>query len=253
MGTASALPGCATAWLYWWRTLMALLLARNTWCSLWGRDAHVQGGCCEETGWGVVDCTGLFPSPALPNLRPAPTPSPEPSFPLALQASACWTSPPWEPPRPAGSPLACLLCSLFHSGPPGRGSTWWAGRVGTQQACSRPGWAGGEICCVPDWVASGPTVQEKPEPVPLESRSCVLIRRDLVALPASLINQIGYRCHPKLYSEGDPGEKLELVAGEPHPHPVYCMQLPCRLCFLPSCEQWTHHQSVKKKNILNFL
>lgn len=55
---------------------------------------------------------------------------------------------------------------------------------------------------------------EKPEPVPLESRSCVLIRRDLVALPASLISQIGYRCHPKLYSEGDPGEKLELVAGE---------------------------------------
>ncbi|XP_063791902.1 nucleus accumbens-associated protein 2 [Pseudophryne corroboree] len=47
----------------------------------------------------------------------------------------------------------------------------------------------------------------------LESRSCVLIRRDLVALPASLISQIGYRCHPKLYSEGDPGEKLELVAG----------------------------------------
>ncbi|KAJ7418496.1 Nucleus accumbens-associated protein 2 [Willisornis vidua] len=57
--------------------------------------------------------------------------------------------------------------------------------------------------------------QEKPEQIPLENRSCVLIRRDLVALPASLISQIGYRCHPKLYSEGDPGEKLELVA-------VYC-------------------------------
>ncbi|XP_069097736.1 nucleus accumbens-associated protein 2 [Pleurodeles waltl] len=58
-------------------------------------------------------------------------------------------------------------------------------------------------------------VQEKPDPIPgsMESRSCVLIRRDLVALPASLISQIGYRCHPKLYSEGDPGEKLELVAG----------------------------------------
>ncbi|XP_025905273.1 nucleus accumbens-associated protein 2 [Nothoprocta perdicaria] len=55
--------------------------------------------------------------------------------------------------------------------------------------------------------------QEKPEQIPLENRSCVLIRRDLVALPASLISQIGYRCHPKLYSEGDPGEKLELVAG----------------------------------------
>lgn len=71
----------------------------------------------------------------------------------------------------------------------------------------------------PDRVASVPTVQEKPEPVPLESRSCVLIRRDLVALPASLISQIGYRCHPKLYSEGDPGEKLELVAGEAPPRP----------------------------------
>ncbi|KAL1766698.1 nucleus accumbens-associated protein 2 [Sigmodon hispidus] len=32
-------------------------------------------------------------------------------------------------------------------------------------------------------------VQEKPEPVPLESRSCVLICRDLVALPVSLISQ----------------------------------------------------------------
>ncbi|XP_028319170.1 nucleus accumbens-associated protein 2 [Gouania willdenowi] len=47
----------------------------------------------------------------------------------------------------------------------------------------------------------------------LENRNCVLIRRDLVALPASLISQIGYRCHPKLYTEGEPGEKLELVAG----------------------------------------
>lgn len=72
----------------------------------------------------------------------------------------------------------------------------------------------------PDPAGSVSTVQEKPEPVPLESRSCVLIRRDLVALPASLISQIGYRCHPKLYSEGDPGEKLELVAGEAPPHPA---------------------------------
>ncbi|KAG9353889.1 hypothetical protein JZ751_012013 [Albula glossodonta] len=51
-------------------------------------------------------------------------------------------------------------------------------------------------------------------PLSLENRSCVLIRRDLVALPASLISQIGYRCHPKLYTEGDPGEKLELVGGQ---------------------------------------
>lgn len=50
-------------------------------------------------------------------------------------------------------------------------------------------------------------------PLSLENRSCVLVRRDLVALPASLISQIGYRCHPKLYTEGDPGEKLELVGG----------------------------------------
>ncbi|CAJ0966712.1 unnamed protein product, partial [Ranitomeya imitator] len=57
--------------------------------------------------------------------------------------------------------------------------------------------------------------QEKADQIQtsMENRSCVLIRRDLVALPASLISQIGYRCHPKLYSEGDPGEKLELVAG----------------------------------------
>ncbi|XP_019746112.1 nucleus accumbens-associated protein 2 isoform X1 [Hippocampus comes] len=58
---------------------------------------------------------------------------------------------------------------------------------------------------------------DKPEmaavPLALENRNCVLIRRDLVALPASLISQIGYRCHPKLYTEGDPGEKLELVVG----------------------------------------
>lgn len=65
--------------------------------------------------------------------------------------------------------------------------------------------------------ANSYNMQDKPEmaavPLALENRNCVLIRRDLVALPASLISQIGYRCHPKLYTEGDPGEKLELVAG----------------------------------------
>uniref|UniRef100_A0A3B4BHU7 BTB domain-containing protein n=1 Tax=Periophthalmus magnuspinnatus TaxID=409849 RepID=A0A3B4BHU7_9GOBI len=64
--------------------------------------------------------------------------------------------------------------------------------------------------------ANSYNIQDKPEmaavPLALENRNCVLIRRDLVALPASLISQIGYRCHPKLYTEGDPGEKLELVA-----------------------------------------
>lgn len=77
--------------------------------------------------------------------------------------------------------------------------------------------------------------QEKPEQIPLENRSCVLIRRDLVALPASLISQIGYRCHPKLYSEGDPGEKLELVAGN---LPLECLWIAAAfllgLCS-PSC------------------
>ena len=70
------------------------------------------------------------------------------------------------------------------------------------------------------------SVQDKPEmaavPLALENRNCVLIRRDLVALPASLISQIGYRCHPKLYTEGDPGEKLELVAGR-HAHTNTCI------------------------------
>uniref|UniRef100_A0A3Q2WK17 Nucleus accumbens associated 1, BEN and BTB (POZ) domain containing a n=1 Tax=Haplochromis burtoni TaxID=8153 RepID=A0A3Q2WK17_HAPBU len=37
--------------------------------------------------------------------------------------------------------------------------------------------------------------------------------RDLSCLPAELIAQIGNRCHPKLYEEGDPAEKLELVSG----------------------------------------
>ncbi|XP_051971622.1 nucleus accumbens-associated protein 2 [Xyrauchen texanus] len=65
--------------------------------------------------------------------------------------------------------------------------------------------------------ANAYAITEKSEmpltPLTLENRSCVLIRRDLVALPASLISQIGYRCHPKLYKEGNPGEKLELVGG----------------------------------------
>ncbi|XP_038586535.1 nucleus accumbens-associated protein 2-like isoform X2 [Micropterus salmoides] len=50
-------------------------------------------------------------------------------------------------------------------------------------------------------------------PLANERRPCVLVGRDNMALPASLISQIGYRCHPSLYTEGDPGEKVELVAG----------------------------------------
>uniref|UniRef100_A0A8C5D5K3 Uncharacterized protein n=1 Tax=Gouania willdenowi TaxID=441366 RepID=A0A8C5D5K3_GOUWI len=38
-------------------------------------------------------------------------------------------------------------------------------------------------------------------------------RHELASLPAELISQIGNRCHPKLYEEGDPAEKLELVNG----------------------------------------
>ncbi|XP_028852131.1 nucleus accumbens-associated protein 2 [Denticeps clupeoides] len=60
-------------------------------------------------------------------------------------------------------------------------------------------------------------IQDKMEfssiPVSLESRFCVLLGGDREALPASLISQIGYRCHPALYTEGDPGERLELIAG----------------------------------------
>ncbi|KAI9541703.1 hypothetical protein NQZ68_027067 [Dissostichus eleginoides] len=62
-----------------------------------------------------------------------------------------------------------------------------------------------------------PYIQEKVEmlslPLANERRPCVLVGRDNMALPASLISQIGFRCHPSLYTEGDPGEKVELVAG----------------------------------------
>ncbi|KAM6954533.1 nucleus accumbens-associated protein 2 [Aplochiton taeniatus] len=65
--------------------------------------------------------------------------------------------------------------------------------------------------------ANNPYLQEKMEllslPLVTERRPCVLIGRDTMALPASLISQIGYRCHPTLYTEGDPGEKVELVGG----------------------------------------
>ncbi|XP_051940577.1 nucleus accumbens-associated protein 1-like isoform X2 [Hippocampus zosterae] len=38
-------------------------------------------------------------------------------------------------------------------------------------------------------------------------------RQELASLPSELISQIGNRCHSKLYEEGDPAEKLELVSG----------------------------------------
>ncbi|MEQ2290752.1 hypothetical protein AMECASPLE_006266 [Ameca splendens] len=78
-----------------------------------------------------------------------------------------------------------------------------------------------------------PYIQEKLELLPLplanERRPCVLVGRDNMALPASLISQIGYRCHPSLYTEGDPGEKVELVAGSS----VYMTRgqlMNCHLC-----------------------
>ncbi|XP_001365621.1 nucleus accumbens-associated protein 1 [Monodelphis domestica] len=56
-------------------------------------------------------------------------------------------------------------------------------------------------------------VEALPEQVASESRNRIRVRQDLASLPAELINQIGNRCHPKLYDEGDPAEKLELVTG----------------------------------------
>uniref|UniRef100_A0A673LX86 Nucleus accumbens-associated protein 1-like n=4 Tax=Sinocyclocheilus rhinocerous TaxID=307959 RepID=A0A673LX86_9TELE len=64
----------------------------------------------------------------------------------------------------------------------------------------------------------GATASERVESLPdhltVESRGRgVRVRQDLASLPTELIAQIGNRCHPKLYEEGDPAEKLELVTG----------------------------------------
>uniref|UniRef100_A0A671T2I5 Nucleus accumbens-associated protein 1-like n=1 Tax=Sinocyclocheilus anshuiensis TaxID=1608454 RepID=A0A671T2I5_9TELE len=64
----------------------------------------------------------------------------------------------------------------------------------------------------------GATASERVESLPdhltVESRGRgVRVRQDLASLPTELIAQIGNRCHPKLYDEGDPAEKLELVTG----------------------------------------
>ncbi|XP_046541561.1 nucleus accumbens-associated protein 1 isoform X2 [Equus quagga] len=63
-------------------------------------------------------------------------------------------------------------------------------------------------------------VEALPEQVAPESRNRIRVRQDLASLPAELINQIGNRCHPKLYDEGDPSEKLELVTGTRWPTAV---------------------------------
>nr|XP_055040595.1 nucleus accumbens-associated protein 1 isoform X2 [Misgurnus anguillicaudatus] len=64
----------------------------------------------------------------------------------------------------------------------------------------------------------GATASERVESLPdhltVESRGRgVRVRQELASLPTELIAQIGNRCHVKLYEEGDPVEKLELVTG----------------------------------------
>ncbi|XP_018421625.1 PREDICTED: nucleus accumbens-associated protein 1 isoform X2 [Nanorana parkeri] len=61
--------------------------------------------------------------------------------------------------------------------------------------------------------SSAEKVEALPDPVFSDSRNRVRVKQDLATLPAELISQIGNRCHPKLYEEGDPAEKIELVTG----------------------------------------
>lgn len=61
------------------------------------------------------------------------------------------------------------------------------------------------------FAAAGERVEALPDHTETRGR---MRGRDLTCLPAELIAQIGNRCHPKLYEEGDPAEKLELVSGE---------------------------------------
>ncbi|KAM9393035.1 nucleus accumbens associated 1, BEN and BTB (POZ) domain containing a [Pholidichthys leucotaenia] len=58
--------------------------------------------------------------------------------------------------------------------------------------------------------AAGERVEALPDNTETRGR---MRGRELTCLPAELIAQIGNRCHPKLYEEGDPAEKLELVSG----------------------------------------
>uniref|UniRef100_A0A1A8EVA5 Nucleus accumbens associated 1, BEN and BTB (POZ) domain containing n=3 Tax=Nothobranchius korthausae TaxID=1143690 RepID=A0A1A8EVA5_9TELE len=59
-------------------------------------------------------------------------------------------------------------------------------------------------------AAAGERVEALPDHTETRGR---MRGRDLTCLPAELIAQIGNRCHPKLYEDGDPAEKLELVSG----------------------------------------
>ncbi len=65
------------------------------------------------------------------------------------------------------------------------------------------------------WFCTNPPAAgERVEALPDHTETRGRMRgRDLTCLPAELIAQIGNRCHPKLYEEGDPAEKLELVSG----------------------------------------
>ncbi|XP_055762768.1 nucleus accumbens-associated protein 1-like isoform X3 [Salvelinus fontinalis] len=64
-------------------------------------------------------------------------------------------------------------------------------------------------------ATAGERVESLPEHLTAETRGGrgVRLRQDLASLPAELITQIGNRCHPRLYEEGDPAERLELVTG----------------------------------------
>uniref|UniRef100_A0AAY4F0J0 Nucleus accumbens-associated protein 1 n=1 Tax=Denticeps clupeoides TaxID=299321 RepID=A0AAY4F0J0_9TELE len=62
-------------------------------------------------------------------------------------------------------------------------------------------------------ATAGDRVDALPDHLSADTRGRVRVRQDLASLPAELIAQIGNRCHPKLYEEGDPAEKLELVSG----------------------------------------
>uniref|UniRef100_A0A8C2XSV9 Nucleus accumbens associated 1 n=1 Tax=Cyclopterus lumpus TaxID=8103 RepID=A0A8C2XSV9_CYCLU len=59
-------------------------------------------------------------------------------------------------------------------------------------------------------AAAGERVEALPDHTETRGR---MRGRDLTCLPVELIAQIGNRCHPKLYEDGDPAEKLELVSG----------------------------------------
>ncbi|XP_061685651.1 nucleus accumbens-associated protein 1-like isoform X2 [Syngnathoides biaculeatus] len=59
----------------------------------------------------------------------------------------------------------------------------------------------------------GEKVEALPDVAPDSGRRGGRSRQELASLPLELISQIGNRCHPKLYEEGDPAEKLELVSG----------------------------------------